>query len=201
MWSPTLVPKPKDWPDYVDVVGTFFEQPLQQKPTKSATGTLERTIEGSDTKGDSDNTITPKLIAPGPPAAAIVTPEYTPSPELASFLSNKEVPIVFIGFGSMVIQDIESLISLFLEAAALSNVRVLIQMGWTSITAERFRELAVAAQKKTELVRQTMFMNRSLADSVIFPEDNNADTTTVTGMCMRIMYVCMCGDVCGCMLV
>ena len=24
--SPTLVPKPKDWPDYVDVVGAFEEQ-------------------------------------------------------------------------------------------------------------------------------------------------------------------------------
>ena len=26
MWSPSLVPKPKDWPDYVDVVGAFEEQ-------------------------------------------------------------------------------------------------------------------------------------------------------------------------------
>jgi UDP:flavonoid glycosyltransferase YjiC (YdhE family) len=31
MWSPSLVPKPKDWPSYVDVVGAFIEQPVTGK--------------------------------------------------------------------------------------------------------------------------------------------------------------------------
>eukprot|EP01034_Spumella_vulgaris_P023338 gene23338-29550_t len=157
MWSPSLVPKPKDWPDYVDVVGTFFDE---KEIKKKAPAGIEPEISNSQTE--------------------VEVPEYTPSVELASFLKS-DVPVVFIGFGSMVIQDIEGLISLFLESAALAGVRVLMQTGWSTISAERFLELAQQAEAKTRLVRQTEFINRSQVESVIFPsDDSNTKNSTKT---------------------
>lgn len=45
MWSPSLAPKPKDWPEHVDVVGTFFE-PLQvssgENPSTGASNNLQQ---------------------------------------------------------------------------------------------------------------------------------------------------------------
>ncbi|TDH66078.1 hypothetical protein CCR75_005217 [Bremia lactucae] len=88
MWSPALVPKPKDWGDLYDVVGT-----VALKDTASS---------------------------------------YTPSPELEAFLSHEEGPI-FVGFGSMVLQDPKKTTEMIIEAAKQANVRVLIQSSWSDM--------------------------------------------------------------------
>jgi hypothetical protein len=62
MWSPSFVPKCKDWPSYVDVVGEY-------RPAE----------------GDSSSA-------------------FTPAPALAQFLAAGDKPL-YIGFGSMVIED------------------------------------------------------------------------------------------------
>ncbi|GAB9477736.1 Sterol 3-beta-glucosyltransferase, partial [Globisporangium polare] len=91
MWSSALVPKPADWSDLYDVVGTV---------------TLKET--GS---------------------------KYTPTPELEAFLGNDGGPI-FVGFGSMVIDDPKKTTAMIIEAATLANnARVLIQSSWSDMAA------------------------------------------------------------------
>jgi UDP:flavonoid glycosyltransferase YjiC (YdhE family) len=89
MWSPAFVPKCRDWPSHVDVVGEF------------------RNMEAND-----------PLFG------------CTPHPKLLAFLNAGEKPI-YIGFGSMVIEDSTSLVNIIVEAARTTNCRVLLQSGWT----------------------------------------------------------------------
>ncbi|CAI5716109.1 unnamed protein product [Hyaloperonospora brassicae] len=57
---------------------------------------------------------------------------YTPSPQLEAFLDQNAGPI-FVGFGSMVIQDPEGVTKMIIDAAAEANVRVLIQSSWSDM--------------------------------------------------------------------
>ena len=50
---------------------------------------------------------------------------FIPSSELLLFLSDTK-PIIFVGFGSMVIDNVETVLSLFLEAAALMGGPILL---------------------------------------------------------------------------
>ncbi|KAJ5525451.1 hypothetical protein N7494_012101 [Penicillium frequentans] len=85
-WSPALVPKPRDWPAYVDVCGFFFRDP----------------------------------------------PEYDPSPELQEFLLLGTPPI-YIGFGSIVVDEPEKLIDTVLKAVKASGARAVISKGWSNM--------------------------------------------------------------------
>ena len=106
----------------------------------------------------------------------IVESSFTPPPALLNFLDSGDAP-VFVGFGSMVVKDLEALISLFLEGAALAGVRVIVQVGWSEITQERFLDLALQAQLKASIVRETESMNDNLLSSVIFPRQNHKHNT------------------------
>ena len=108
MWSPLLVPQPKDWPEHVDIVGSFKENFIKE-PIKATDEIIEFSTIAND-----------NLIEPISPISDDL---YVPSEQLNKFIST-DVPIVFIGFGSMVIPDMEDLITLFLEAAAIVNVKV-----------------------------------------------------------------------------
>lgn len=57
---------------------------------------------------------------------------YTPEPELAAFLAAGPPP-VYIGFGSIVVDDPDALTRLILRAVAKSGVRALISKGWGGI--------------------------------------------------------------------
>ncbi|KAG3004568.1 hypothetical protein PC120_g18468 [Phytophthora cactorum] len=91
MWSPHLVPKPKDWGKIYDVIGTV-------------------TLEGPGTS-------------------------YTPTPELEAFLGYGGGPI-FVGFGSMVLQDPKGVTKMIIEAAEQAQVRVLIQSSWNDMAGD-----------------------------------------------------------------
>ncbi|KAF1787275.1 Glycosyltransferase family 28, N-terminal domain [Phytophthora cactorum] len=91
MWSPSLVPKPFDWGDLYDIVGTV-------------------TLKTEDSS-------------------------YTASPELEAFVGNDGGPI-FVGFGSMVLEDPRATTKMIIEAAKQANVRVLIQSSWTDMTGD-----------------------------------------------------------------
>ncbi|TDH66247.1 hypothetical protein CCR75_001831 [Bremia lactucae] len=86
LWSPRLVPKPEDWSDIYDVVGTIQLNGL--------------------------------------------TSSYTPSPKLEAFLNDGPKPI-FVGFGSMILQNPKDVTKMIIEAAEVARVRVLIQSGWS----------------------------------------------------------------------
>lgn len=54
---------------------------------------------------------------------------YSPSPELATFLRSGGVPI-YIGFGSIVVDDPDTLTQKVFEATRLAGVRALVATGW-----------------------------------------------------------------------
>ncbi|KAL0935968.1 sterol glucosyltransferase [Colletotrichum truncatum] len=85
-WSPALVPKPEDWPAYIDVCGFFFREP----------------------------------------------PQYEPPAELANFLKKGPMPI-YIGFGSIVIDNPEKMTQILVEAVRATGVRAIISKGWSNL--------------------------------------------------------------------
>lgn len=59
-------------------------------------------------------------------------PSYTPPPDLDRFLRAGPPP-VYIGFGSIVIDDPKRLTDIILEAAERCRVRVIISRGWSKL--------------------------------------------------------------------
>ncbi|KAH7317209.1 hypothetical protein BKA65DRAFT_570670, partial [Rhexocercosporidium sp. MPI-PUGE-AT-0058] len=86
-WSPALIPKPTEWPPYIDVCGFFFRD----------------------------------------------TPDYTPPKPLEEFLQSLGPPIVYIGFGSIVIDNPEGLTNMIIEAVRSRGVRAIISKGWSKL--------------------------------------------------------------------
>ncbi|TKA79201.1 hypothetical protein B0A49_03186 [Cryomyces minteri] len=85
MWSPTLVPKPKDWGPQIDIGGfVFLELASNFKPPKDLTG----------------------------------------------FLDASEEPPVYIGFGSIVVDDPGRFTKLIFSAVKMAGVRALVSEGW-----------------------------------------------------------------------
>ncbi|ETN41570.1 uncharacterized protein HMPREF1541_03506 [Cyphellophora europaea CBS 101466] len=87
-WSSALIPKPRDWPSYIDVTGFIFRQP----------------------------------------------PFYQAPTELEEFLSGGSPP-VYIGFGSIVVEDPQQLTSTILEAIGTTGVRAIVSPGWSSLAS------------------------------------------------------------------
>lgn len=85
-WSPSLMPKPLDWPSNIDVCGFFFRS----------------------------------------------LPDYTPVPELDLFLRSGSRP-VYIGFGSIVIDDPVAMTQMVLQAVRALGVRAIISRGWSKL--------------------------------------------------------------------
>ncbi|KAI6778752.1 uncharacterized protein J7T54_005855 [Emericellopsis cladophorae] len=59
-------------------------------------------------------------------------PSYTPPPELEKFLAAGPPPI-YIGFGSIVVDDPSSLSEMILEAVRITGTRALISRGWSKL--------------------------------------------------------------------
>lgn len=170
MWSPSLVPKPKDWPEWVDIVGTFDDR--INNVVKSSTGTeaaqnlksvekYRKQAEENSSDDIMDSNL--KTTAESP----TLSNDFIPTEELVSFLG-AQGPVVFVGFGSMVIKDLEQKIAMFLEAAAVAGIRLIVQVGWSELSPIRFKQLALEAQQKANIIREMEHMNNSLED-LIFP--------------------------------
>lgn len=63
------------------------------------------------------------------------SPEYTPAPELRAFLDAGPLP-VYIGFGSIVLDDPNAMTQLLLDATKQSGQRVLLSKGWGGMGAD-----------------------------------------------------------------
>ncbi|KAI0117994.1 glycosyltransferase family 1 protein [Hypoxylon sp. NC0597] len=85
-WSPSLIPKPLDWPSHIGVCGFFFRDP----------------------------------------------PVYESPPEIESFLRSGPPPI-YIGFGSIVIDNPIKLTAILLQAIKRTGVRAIISRGWSNL--------------------------------------------------------------------
>ncbi|KAH9828145.1 glycosyltransferase family 1 protein [Teratosphaeria destructans] len=84
MWSPSLVPKPKDWGPEIDIAGFVFLD---------------------------------------------LASNFKPDKELEAFL-NADEPPVYIGFGSIVVDDPNAFTELIFKATKLAGVRALVNKGW-----------------------------------------------------------------------
>ncbi|KAJ5392835.1 hypothetical protein N7465_011809 [Penicillium sp. CMV-2018d] len=85
-WSPTLMPKPADWPAHLNVCGFFFRSP----------------------------------------------PDFTPPPDLDAFLRAGPPP-VYIGFGSIVIEDPPAMTATLVNAVRSWGGRAIISRGWSNL--------------------------------------------------------------------
>lgn len=63
------------------------------------------------------------------------SPDYQPPPELVSWLEAGE-PAVFVGFGSMIIDQPAALAKMIADAARKTGTRVLLQSSWSNLTLE-----------------------------------------------------------------
>ena len=59
-------------------------------------------------------------------------PVYTPPEDLASFLHSGPIPI-YIGFGSIVLEDAKRMTEIILQACRMAGVRVIISRGWSKL--------------------------------------------------------------------
>ncbi|KGO49071.1 UDP-glucuronosyl/UDP-glucosyltransferase [Penicillium expansum] len=85
-WSPTLMPKPTDWPGHLNVCGFFFRSP----------------------------------------------PDFTPPADLDAFLQSGPPP-VYIGFGSIVIEDPPAMTATLVNAVRSWGGRAIISRGWSNL--------------------------------------------------------------------
>ncbi|KAG6991800.1 Sterol 3-beta-glucosyltransferase UGT80B1 [Fusarium oxysporum f. sp. conglutinans] len=60
---------------------------------------------------------------------------YTPPPDLVTFLE-KGTPPIYIGFGSIVVEDPQALRNLVFDAVKLANVRAVVSQGWGTLGGE-----------------------------------------------------------------
>ncbi|KAH7082174.1 hypothetical protein FB567DRAFT_99881 [Paraphoma chrysanthemicola] len=84
MWSPSLIPKPKDWGPEIDVTGFVFLD---------------------------------------------LASSYTPPDDLKAFLDKGDPPI-YIGFGSIVVDDPDAFTKMIFEAVKTVGCRALVSKGW-----------------------------------------------------------------------
>ncbi|KAJ5761948.1 CAZyme family GT1 [Penicillium nucicola] len=90
LWSPSLLPKPPDWADNIDICGFGF------------------------------------LLSDS---------NYTPPEEIAEFLKAGPKPI-YIGFGSIVVDNPAKLTKIIFEAVEKSGQRALVSKGWGNLGAD-----------------------------------------------------------------
>ena len=93
LWSPALIPKPKDWGPQISVAGFSFMPSI----------------------------------------------DYTPSPDLQAFLDGGPPPI-YVGFGSIVLEDPDAMTRLIFEVIERTGQRCLLSQGWGGIGAGRVPE-------------------------------------------------------------
>ncbi|KAH7134102.1 hypothetical protein EDB81DRAFT_694216 [Dactylonectria macrodidyma] len=85
-WSPSLVPKPVDWGNQIDISGFFLRD----------------------------------------------EPSYTPPLDLEAFLA-QDPPPIYIGFGSIVLEDATNMTVIIKEACKRIGVRVVVSRGWSKL--------------------------------------------------------------------
>ncbi|GME24849.1 UDP-glucuronosyl/UDP-glucosyltransferase [Neofusicoccum parvum] len=90
-WSPALIPKPKDWSNFISISGFYFLS---------------------------------------------LASNYTPDPELAAFLQAGPPP-VYIGFGSIVVDDPNGMTKLIFDAVKKAGIRALVSKGWGGFGADQ----------------------------------------------------------------
>lgn len=172
MWSPQLVPKPKDWPEHVDIVGTFIDHNriLISDPAENVLKVVRNNSGEELGKINDDHTElrseTQQLV---------LNFLHSAGPAEGNYSSSKEIhPILFIGFGSMMFDHPADLIRVLIEAVAVAcpHAYVIVQSGWTALNQTQFQEICEEAEKKARYIRDT----HSSANACTYV---NADTSHI----------------------
>nr|WP_269327262.1 glycosyltransferase [Kineosporia mesophila] len=108
-YSPSVVPRPSDWPSNVEVTGYWW-----------------------------------------PPVPA----DWAPDPVLVEFLEAGPEP-VFVGFGSMVVDDGDRLGPLVAEAVSTAGVRAVVQAGWAGLAVAGDNILSIGSVPHEWLLPRT----------------------------------------------
>ncbi|RSL48512.1 hypothetical protein CEP54_012866 [Fusarium duplospermum] len=105
-WSPALVPKPADWASHIG------QTTLSNTPMPLTTTNNKQTDVCGFFFRDA--------------------PQYSPPKDLVRFLEAGPPP-VYIGFGSIVLDNPEKMINIILEAVSVTNTRAIISRGWSDL--------------------------------------------------------------------
>lgn len=162
LFSPAIVPKPDDWPIHATLSG-FLSLPESlarythtQHDTSDSTHTNSN---GASSSGSSGTNNTSSSGGTGDSANSSSSGScqrlstYAPPADLQAFLSAGPAPI-YVGFGSMVVQDPQALMQLVLEAGQMlqdsSNepVRLLVCSGWSGEAHAQGTAAASAAERQ-----------------------------------------------------
>lgn len=111
-WSPSLVPKPKDWGQHIGESVHVIQVHIPWFELTSLALTLD--VCGFFFRE---------------------APRYDPDPELNDFLRQGQRPI-YIGFGSIVIEDPVKLTNLIMQAVREAGVRAIVSKGWSNLGAD-----------------------------------------------------------------
>jgi len=109
--EPLACAQPRDWGEHIDVVGYFFEEEDEDE---------DRAEEGRE-EGVSKHTFPPSTEGLPP---ALRDWLYPPT---SSSSSAPSLPPLFVGFGSMIIEDTSRLTDLITRASAAAGIRVILQ--------------------------------------------------------------------------
>jgi sterol 3beta-glucosyltransferase len=109
-FSPTIVPPPLDWPEWIRVTGIVAAVPLSPLFTNFSLGYWH--LKDAD----------------------VSSKKWTPPPDLVAFVDsahNKGKKIVYIGFGSIVVSNPKSMTRCVIEAVVRSGVYAILSKGWS----------------------------------------------------------------------
>lgn len=113
-WSPTLLPRPPDWPEAVRLAGRMV---------------VRDPVAGAERGPDAG----PGLDAePGPEAESAQEAEPSLGAELEAFLDGGPAP-VYAGLGSMVVQDPVAVTRMLTEAVRAVGCRLILGRGWSDL--------------------------------------------------------------------
>lgn len=111
-FSPTVVPPPLDWYEWIRVSGTFPNSSVILLPS-------DPELPGYWFLDDADNSTRKK---------------WTPPEDLVSFIDDAHAngkKVVYIGFGSIVVSDPEAMTRCVVDAIVQSGVHAILSKGWS----------------------------------------------------------------------
>lgn len=118
-WSPALIAKPPDWAEHI---GT------------SDSSHLPATL--------SDSSFLMKMLTLYEDVCGFFfreAPQYSPPADIDNFLKSGPPP-VYIGFGSIVMDDANAMTNVILDAVTKSGVRAIVSRGWSKLGGDRQHE-------------------------------------------------------------
>ncbi|KAG0176993.1 Sterol 3-beta-glucosyltransferase [Apophysomyces sp. BC1021] len=135
-FSPSIVPNPLDWMDWIHCTGYWF---------------LDNPQTG-----------------------------WTPSEKLQRFLnSHDKRPIVYIGFGSIIVSNPQEITRIIVEATLQSNVRAIVSKGWSSRLQDKTRDVTTNNGPRSETAQlddilqmypETILSLQSVPHDWLFPQ-------------------------------